>query len=108
MQSRKVRLSAAGREGKTGGRRRTLVALPAWKLEDAKARLSEVVRRACTSGPQRVTRRGADAVVILSTDDFEALQPRRRPASLVRFLRGSCLAESPLVREVDRGRKPPL
>ena len=66
------------------------------------------LRRARTSGPQRVTCRGADAVVILSTDDFEALQPRLRPASLVRFLRESGLAEIPVARELDRGRKPPL
>lgn len=35
-----------------------------WKLEDAKARFSEVVRLALTEGPQRVTRRGRDAVIV--------------------------------------------
>jgi hypothetical protein len=40
-------------------------ALPAWKLQDAKARFSQVVREALEHGPQRVTLHGKDAVVIL-------------------------------------------
>lgn len=50
-------------------------ALPAWKLEDAKARFSEVVRRARETGPQRVTVHGQDAVVILSATDYARLAP---------------------------------
>ncbi len=50
-------------------------ALPAWKLEDAKARFSEVVRRAREAGPQRVTVHGQDAVVILSAADYARLAP---------------------------------
>lgn len=50
-------------------------ALPAWKLEDAKARLSEVVRLAREKGPQRVTVHGQDAVVILSASDYARLAP---------------------------------
>jgi prevent-host-death family protein len=41
-----------------------------WKLQDAKARFSEVVRRACTEGPQRVTVHGKDAVVIVAASDY--------------------------------------
>ena len=50
-------------------------ALPAWKLEDAKARFSEVVRLARNRGPQRVTVRGQDAVVVLSAADYARLAP---------------------------------
>ena len=50
-------------------------ALPAWKLEDAKARFSEVVRRAREAGTQRVTVHGQDAVVILSAADYARLAP---------------------------------
>jgi prevent-host-death family protein len=46
-----------------------------WKLQDAKARFSEVVRLAQTKGPQRVTVHGKDAVVIVSADDFAEAQP---------------------------------
>ncbi len=47
-----------------------------WKLEDAKAQFSEVVRRARSEGPQRVSVRGRDAVVVIAADEFDRLQPR--------------------------------
>jgi len=49
--------------------------LATWKLEDAKARFSEVVRLACERGPQRVTVRGRDAVVVVSANDYDRLAP---------------------------------
>src|SRR3546814_9850436 len=49
-----------------------------WKLEDAKARFSEVVRLARSEGPQRVTVRGKDAVVVISADELERLLPPER------------------------------
>lgn len=49
---------------------------PGWKLEDAKARFSEVVRRARSEGPQRVSVRGEDAVVVMAADEFDRLHPR--------------------------------
>ncbi len=48
---------------------------PTWKLEDAKARFSEVVRLARDVGPQRVTVRGRPAVVIVAADEFDRLSP---------------------------------
>jgi prevent-host-death family protein len=44
-----------------------------WRLEEAKARLSEVVRRAGSEGPQRVTVRGRPAAVVLSAEEYERL-----------------------------------
>ena len=38
-----------------------------WKLAEAKARLSEVVRLALVDGPQRIERRN-DAVVVVAAD----------------------------------------
>lgn len=49
--------------------------LPVWKLEDAKSRFSELVRLARERGPQRVTVRGQDAVVVLSAADYAHLAP---------------------------------
>ncbi|HKX11397.1 MAG TPA: type II toxin-antitoxin system prevent-host-death family antitoxin [Stellaceae bacterium] len=43
-----------------------------WKLQDAKARFSEVVDRALRDGPQVVTRYGENAVVVLAYRDFAA------------------------------------
>lgn len=78
-----------------------------WKLEDAKNRFSEVVRRAMDHEPQLVTRNGQAAVVILSAADYEGLAA---PRDLVGFLRDSPLAEAlaegdfALGRSCDTGR----
>lgn len=42
-----------------------------WKLQDAKARFSEVVRRAKAGKPQRVTLHGQEAVVISDPTRFD-------------------------------------
>ena len=51
---------------------------PVWKLEDAKARFSEVVRLAEQGVPQRVSVRGREAVVILSAQAYARLAPAAR------------------------------
>ncbi len=48
-----------------------------WKLQDAKAKFSHVVDEAIKNGPQYVTRRGAEAVVIVSVKEFEDLKSTR-------------------------------
>jgi prevent-host-death family protein len=49
---------------------------PTWKLQDAKARFSELVRAARAHGPQTVTVHGRDAVVVLSAEEYARLTPR--------------------------------
>ena len=44
-----------------------------WQLQEAKQRFSEVVRRALAEGPQVVTRRGDEAVVVISAEDYRRL-----------------------------------
>jgi antitoxin Phd len=44
-----------------------------WQLQEAKSRFSEVVDLSLTQGPQLVTRRGAEAVVILAAEDYRRL-----------------------------------
>ena len=101
--------AAPWRSAEASAPRSEASAYPAWKLEDAKARFSEVVRLAQSGGPQRVTRRGQDAVIVVSVEDFEALLAGARPrASLVEFLRASALSEIPVERDRDRGRDPSL
>ncbi|SFG37201.1 prevent-host-death family protein [Novosphingobium sp. CF614] len=80
-----------------------------WKLEDAKARFSEVVRRAQSEGPQRVTVRGREAVVVMSIDELDRLLPKDagKPA-FVPFLESLGLDGLDLEREIDRGRDVPL
>jgi antitoxin Phd len=76
-----------------------------WKLEDAKARFSEVVRRARTEGPQRVSVRGKDAVVVIATEALDKLLPAAKPRqNLVAFLQGLGIGDIELTRERDTGR----
>jgi antitoxin Phd len=73
-----------------------------WQLQTAKARFSELFRRAHSDGPQYVTRQGKEAVVVLAEEEFERLKRRSRKKSLVEFF-----AESPLVGSgIDLERKP--
>jgi prevent-host-death family protein len=60
-----------------------------WKLEDAKNRFSELVRRAESEGPQLVTKHGRDAAVILAADDYRQLVS---PGNLADFLSASPFA----------------
>ena len=48
--------------------------IPAWRLQDAQAQFSALVDKAMLGIPQHVTRSGKRAVVVLSEQDFEALQ----------------------------------
>jgi antitoxin Phd len=76
-----------------------------WKLEDAKARFSEVVRLARSQGPQTVSVRGEDSVVVISVEELERLNPvapDRQP--LVPFLEGLHLGGLDVARDPDRGR----
>ena len=45
-----------------------------WPLQDAKNRFSAVVDAAVAGEPQRVTRRGKPAVVVLATEEYERLR----------------------------------
>lgn len=65
-----------------------------WRLQDAKAQFSEVFRRARSKGPQKITRHGKEAVVMLPAEDFERLSGRVRRGSLVEFFATSPLAGS--------------
>jgi prevent-host-death family protein len=60
-----------------------------WRLQDAKARFSELVRLAYRDGPQRVTLHGRDAVVVVDANEFNRLQGERTGELLVEALRAS-------------------
>lgn len=93
-----------GRQAGLTKRTRRGLATGRWKLEDAKARFSEVVRHAREDGPQHVTARGRDAVVVMSAEEFERLNPRKPQAPFIEFMEGLHLNGLELEREVDRGR----
>lgn len=78
---------------------------PAWKLEDAKARFSELVRCAHREGPQAVTVRGKPAVVVLDATEYERLTAERPRQPLVPFLEALHLEGLDLARDRDTGRE---
>lgn len=60
-----------------------------WKLQDAKARFSEVVRKARAGAPQRVTVHGKEAVVVFDPERFEIQPKPRRAPTMADFVEGS-------------------
>jgi prevent-host-death family protein len=73
-----------------------------WQLQEAKARLSEVVKSSEHEGPQAISVRGKTTAVVLSKTDYDRLR-RRRP-SFLELVRESPLAGTPL--EITRDRTP--
>jgi prevent-host-death family protein len=64
----------------------------AWQMQEAKARLSEVVKCAESEGPQNVTLHGQSVAVVVSRAMFERLTGNEH--SLVEFMRRSPLVEA--------------
>ena len=61
-----------------------------WQLHDAKARFSELFRRARTEGPQRVVKQHGEAVVIIPAEDFDrAVGKSTQPDSLLEFFQSA-------------------
>lgn len=74
-----------------------------WRLQDAKARFSEVVKRAREHGPQRVTLHGKDAVVIVSAESYDRARERHTGRRLVEALAASPLGDIMLERPFISG-----
>ena len=79
-----------------------------WQLQEAKSKLSELVNQVLKEGPQIITRRGDEVVVVISYDEFTRMQ--KPETDLVMFFRNSPLVgadielerdQSPLRQDVD-------
>ncbi len=64
----------------------------AWQMQDAKARLSEVVKTARQQGPQDISVHGKTVAVVVSKEDFDRMSGRH--LSLPAFIAASPLAEA--------------
>ncbi len=74
-----------------------------WQLQDAKNKFSSLVDKAQHDGPQVVTKRGKDAVVVLSIDEYRKLiKPK---TNLVKFFQTSPLAKEDL--DLTRSKESP-
>ncbi|TAH43518.1 MAG: type II toxin-antitoxin system Phd/YefM family antitoxin [Rhodocyclaceae bacterium] len=72
-----------------------------WQLQEAKNRLSEVVKAAKTKGPQVITVRGKEEVAVISMDELRKLRPQKE--SLYEFLRNSPMRGANL--KIERSRE---
>jgi antitoxin Phd len=74
-----------------------------WQFQTANARFGEVFRLARTEGPQRITRQGNVAVVMISDEEYYRLAAKARPRkNIVQFFRESPLAGIHLGLERDK------
>jgi antitoxin Phd len=77
--------------------------MASWQVQEAKARLSELIDKARTEGPQTITKHGVDAAVVVSMEEYKRLLPKK---TLVQFL----LEEGPTFPDdfdLERDKSPP-
>ena len=76
-----------------------------WTVAEAKARLSELIERARSGGPQTITKNGRTAAVVVDAAEWE--RKTRRTGNLAEFFAASPLRKSGLKikRSKDRPRK---
>ena len=75
-----------------------------WPVQDAKARFSEFLDACITEGPQMVTRRGAEAAVLVPIEEWRRLQVAARPSRKQLLLADSARTEM-LVPERGKARR---
>lgn len=75
-----------------------------WQVQQAKARLSEVIDEAQLKGPQTITRHGEDRAVVLSIEDFRKLTANR-PDLRAYLLGGPKVDDFDVERDRDSGRE---
>ena len=56
------------------------MSLPSWPVQDAKARFSELLETCVAQGPQMVTKRGAEAAVLVPVAQWRRMQSVARPS----------------------------
>jgi antitoxin Phd len=75
-----------------------------WPVQDAKARFSEFLDACISEGPQMVTKRGAEAAVLVPVDEWRRLQAAARP-SLKQLLLSDTARTEMLIRPRGQARR---
>lgn len=78
--------------------------MQSWPVQDAKARFSQFLESCLAEGPQMVTKRGAEAAVLVSAEEWRRLQAAARP-SLKELLLSSQARTEALVPARGRARR---
>jgi prevent-host-death family protein len=74
--------------------------MTAWQIQEAKNKLSELIDRALSEGPQVITRHGVEVVVVMPITRYKKLTATKQ--RLGDFFLSSPLHKSGLVIERDR------
>lgn len=75
-----------------------------WQVQDAKSRLSELIKNAKTRGPQLITRHGVEHAVVLSMADYHSLSGRDAELK-EHLLGGPKFDDFEIERDSDAGRE---
>jgi antitoxin Phd len=78
-----------------------------WPVQDAKARFSELLDTCLKDGPQVVSRRGAEAAVLVPIEDWRRLQQAARPTLKELLLADAPRGDIPVPPRGRSRRRPP-
>lgn len=78
-----------------------------WPVQDAKARFSEFLDACLAQGPQMVTRRGAEAAVLVPVQEWRRLQSSAKPSLKQLLLSEDARADLSLPARGQARRRPP-
>jgi prevent-host-death family protein len=80
--------------------------MSSWQVQEAKTRLSELIERARTEGPQTITRHGAERAILLSVEEYRRLLAHK-PDFKAYLLGGPKVQDFSIERDLDTGREIP-
>jgi len=78
-----------------------------WPVQDAKARFSELLERCVAEGPQMVTKRGADAAVLVPVAEWRRLNDGAPPTLKEWLLAPSPRGDIPVPKRGRLRHRPP-
>jgi antitoxin Phd len=78
-----------------------------WPVQDAKARFSEFLETCLREGPQVVTKRGAEAAVLVPVKEWRRLQQSARPTLKELLLAEEPRADIPIPKRGQQRRRAP-
>ncbi len=81
--------------------------MKSWPVQDAKARFSEMLESCLKEGPQVVTKRGADAAVLVPVKDWHRLKRAARPTLKALLLTNDARGEMNAPERGSRRRRQP-
>lgn len=79
-----------------------------WRVQDAKARFSELLDASVKHGPQMVTKHGAETAVVISVAEWRRLQAAARPSLKSWLLSDKARGDLNIPSRSDMSFRPPV